>query len=65
MQKARWLLEMVFQRIGKRPMREITAPELLGRSDRRRLVLQAEFQDRSEWQPDGQSQALVMEPWTN
>jgi integrase len=29
MQKARWLLEMVFQRIGKRPIREITAPELL------------------------------------
>lgn len=29
MQKARWLLEMVFPRIGKRPVREITAPELL------------------------------------
>ena len=29
MQKARWLLEMVFPRIGKRPIREITAPELL------------------------------------
>ena len=29
MQKARWLLEMIFARIGKRPIREITAPELL------------------------------------
>lgn len=29
MQKARWLLEMIFPRIGKRPIREITAPELL------------------------------------
>jgi hypothetical protein len=29
MQKARWLLEMIFPRIGKRPIREVTAPELL------------------------------------
>src|SRR5581483_6312771 len=29
MQKAQWLLEIVFPRIGKRPIREITAPELL------------------------------------
>jgi hypothetical protein len=28
MQKARWLLEMIFPRIGKRPIREVTAPEL-------------------------------------
>lgn len=29
MQKAQWLLEMIFPRIGKRPIREVTAPELL------------------------------------
>jgi len=29
MQKARWLLEMIFPRVGKRPIREVTAPELL------------------------------------
>jgi integrase len=29
MQKARWLLEMIFPRIGKRPIRAVTAPELL------------------------------------
>jgi hypothetical protein len=29
MQKARWLLEMIFPRIGKRPIREVTPPELL------------------------------------
>ena len=29
MQKAQWLLEMIFPRIGKRPIREVSAPELL------------------------------------
>jgi len=29
MRKAQWLLEMIFPRIGKRPIREVTAPELL------------------------------------
>ena len=29
MQKPRWLLEMIFPRIGKRPIREVTAPALL------------------------------------
>ena len=29
MRKAQWLLEMIFPRIGKRPIRDVTAPELL------------------------------------
>jgi integrase len=29
MAKALWLLEMLFPRIGKRPIREVTPPELL------------------------------------
>ena len=29
MQKAQWLLEMIFPRIGRRPIREVTAPDLL------------------------------------
>jgi hypothetical protein len=29
MQKAQWLLEMLFLRIGRRPIREVTPPELL------------------------------------
>jgi hypothetical protein len=28
-QKAQWLLEMLFPYIGKRPIREVTPPELL------------------------------------
>jgi hypothetical protein len=28
-QKALWLLEMLFPRIGKRPIRDVTPPELL------------------------------------
>jgi Phage integrase central domain len=29
LRKAQWLLEMIFPRTGKRPIREVTAPELL------------------------------------
>jgi hypothetical protein len=46
-QKALWLLEMLFPRIGKRPIREVTPPELLAAlrkieakgSTRRRIAL--------------------------